>query len=81
MRLALSVRVAAAADSKVVRCKPSWNDALCLVRSLKECFVVVGILAGYLASYQYAEQVRRTLSIESVLRIQIYGTHMGGLGP
>ncbi len=25
--------------------------------SLKECFVVIGILAGYLASYLYAEQV------------------------
>ena len=47
------------------RCQPSWDDALCLARSLKECFVVVGILAGYLASYHYAEQVRRTVSTES----------------
>ncbi|KAK9819163.1 hypothetical protein WJX81_007550 [Elliptochloris bilobata] len=28
-----------------------------LLISLKECFVVVGILLGYLASYKYAEQV------------------------
>jgi hypothetical protein len=35
-------------------CQGSCGDA---VRSLKECFVVIGILAGYLASYLYAEQV------------------------
>lgn len=78
---ASSVSIAASADQAA---SPHGMTALCLVRSLKECFVVVGILAGYLASYQYAEQVRRTVLDDPVLTFtNTYRClkHMGGLGP
>ena len=50
------------ASRLVKRIRPREMTHPALARSLKECFVVVGILAGYLASYQYAEQVRHALS-------------------